>query len=152
MFPSLAAVCGPHAQGRRNKFKSGGAKRGSGGCTPSGDPRGRAPWWGSGAKPPEVSAFSKMRLEFVHQVDGTIITKLLTKSLYFFSFFKAEKWYGQCRIGRSASDAPAHANERKARGLTPTTSAKCESECQLLAKLFLLIWKVNSAVSKTKSQ
>ena len=61
-------------------------KGGSGGCTPSGDPRGRAPWWGSGAKPPEGSAFSKMRLEFVHQVDGTIITKLLTKSLCFFPF------------------------------------------------------------------
>ena len=28
-----------------------------------------------------------MRLEFVHQVDGTIITKLLTKSLCFFPFF-----------------------------------------------------------------
>ena len=44
-----------------------------------------------------------------------------------------------------------HANERKARGLTPTTSVKRASERQLLAKLFLLIWKVNLAVSKTKS-
>ena len=43
---------------------------------------------GQGAKPPEGSAFSKMRLEFVHQVDDTIITKLLTKSLCFFLFFK----------------------------------------------------------------
>ena len=40
---------------------------------------------GQGAKPPEGSAFSKMRLEFLHQVDGTIITKLLTKSLCFLS-------------------------------------------------------------------
>ena len=29
-----------------------------------------------------------MRLEFVHQVDGTIITKLVTKSLCFFPVFK----------------------------------------------------------------
>ena len=29
---------------------------------------------GQGAKPPEASAFSKMRLEFVQQVHGTIIT------------------------------------------------------------------------------
>ena len=55
-------------------------KRGSGGCTPSRDPRGRAPFGGGQwAKPPEGNAFSKMRLEFVHQVDGTMITKLLTK-------------------------------------------------------------------------
>ena len=31
--------------------------RGSGGVTPSGDPRGRAPGGGQGAKPPEASAF-----------------------------------------------------------------------------------------------
>ena len=31
---------------------------------------------GQGVKPLEGSAFSEMRLEFVHQVDGTIITKL----------------------------------------------------------------------------
>ena len=44
---------------------------------------------GQGAKPPEGGTFSKMRLEFVHQVDGTIIIKLLTKSVcFFFPFFK----------------------------------------------------------------
>ena len=35
---------------------------------------------GEGAKPPEASAFSKIRLEFVRQVDGTSITKVLIKS------------------------------------------------------------------------
>ena len=69
-------------QGRRNKFKSGTAIRGSGGGTPSGDPRGRAPLWGSGG------AFSKMRLEFVQQIDSIIITKLLIKKGFFFPCFK----------------------------------------------------------------
>ena len=32
---------------------------------------------GQGAKPPEASAFPKMRLEFVQQVDGTIIHKIV---------------------------------------------------------------------------
>ena len=41
---------------------------------------------GQGAKPPEASAFSKMRLEFVQQADGTIITKLVIKSYVFFLF------------------------------------------------------------------
>ena len=42
---------------------------------------------GQGTKPPEASTFSKMRLEFVQQVDGTIITKLIIKS-YVVSIFK----------------------------------------------------------------
>ena len=46
---------------------------------------------GQGAKPPEASAFSKMRLEFVKQVDGTIVTKLLIKSLCFSPFFKLKR-------------------------------------------------------------
>ena len=41
---------------------------------------------GQGAKSPEASTFLKMRLEFVQQVDGTIITKLVIKSFFFFLF------------------------------------------------------------------
>ena len=36
--------------GRQNEFRSGTAKRGSGDCIPSRDPRGLAPWWGSGGE------------------------------------------------------------------------------------------------------
>ena len=76
-------------QERRNDFKSGAAKRGGLGVAPPAGIEGAEPLGGGqGAKPPEGSAFSKMRLEFVHQVDGTIITKLLTKKFFFFPFFK----------------------------------------------------------------
>ena len=63
-------------------------KGGSGGCTPRGIQGAEPLCGGQGAKPPEGSSFSKMSLEFVHQGDGTIITKLLTKSLFFSFFFK----------------------------------------------------------------
>ena len=64
-------------------------KEGGLGVVPPARIKGQSPFGeGQGAKPPEGSTFSKMRLEFVHQVDGTIITKLLTKSLCFFPFFK----------------------------------------------------------------
>ena len=55
---------------------------------------------GQGAKPPVASAFSKMRLEFVQQVDGTIITKLVIKS-YVFSFFKLKSGTANAVPGRS---------------------------------------------------
>ena len=71
-------------QGRQNEFKSGAAKREVWGLYLLQGCKGQSPLVGvRGTKPPEGSAFSKMKLEFVHQVDGTIITKLLTKSLFF---------------------------------------------------------------------
>ena len=50
--------------------------------------KGQSPLVGVRAKPLEARAFSKMRLEFVQQVDGSIIKKLLIKSYYVFPFFK----------------------------------------------------------------
>ena len=50
---------------------------------PAGIKEGEPVGGGQGVKPPVASAFSKMRLEFVQQVDGTIITKLVIKSYVF---------------------------------------------------------------------
>ena len=57
-------------QGRQNEFKSGTAHRGLG-VSLSG---------GRGQSPLKLVLFSKMRLEFVKQIDGTIITKVLIRS------------------------------------------------------------------------
>ena len=71
-------------QGHRNKFKSGRAKRGVWGLYTQRGFKGHSPLVGVGGTAPEASAFSKMRLEFVQKVDGTIITKLLIKSFFLF--------------------------------------------------------------------
>ena len=62
-------------------FKSGTGKMGVWG-SPAGIQGTEPLGGGEGEKPPEARAFSKMRLEFVQQVDGTIsiITKVLIKS------------------------------------------------------------------------
>ena len=74
-------------QGCRNESKSGTAKRGVLGVVPPVGMQGTEPLGGGqGAKPPEASAFSKMRLEFVQHVDDTMITKLLMKRFCFFHF------------------------------------------------------------------
>ena len=62
-------------------------KGGLGVVPPAGIKGGEPVGGGQGAKPPVASAFSKKRLQFVQQVDGTIITKLVIKS-YVFSFYK----------------------------------------------------------------
>ena len=67
-------------QGRQNEFK-----RGVWGWTPSGM-QGAEPLGGGLGGKKLASPFSKMKLEFVQQVDGTLITKKLSKSSCFFPF------------------------------------------------------------------
>ena len=72
-------------QGHRNKFKSSMAKTGVWGFWLPAGIQGAESLGGGGvrvAKPREARAFLKMRLEFVQQVDGTMITKVLIKSIF----------------------------------------------------------------------
>ena len=77
-------------QGRRKEFESGTAKGVWGLYSQWGSKarKGQTPLVGvRGQSPLKLVLFFKNELEFVQQVDGTIITKLIIKS-YVFSFFK----------------------------------------------------------------
>ena len=82
-------ICHVYGQGRRNEFKSGTVKRRGLGLYPQWGCKGQSPLVGVRLRSSlKLALFSKMRLEFVQQVDGTIITKFLIKSLCFLPFFK----------------------------------------------------------------
>ena len=109
--------------------------RGSGGVTPSGDPRGKgqSPWWGSGGKGPwkpvllknlNHNLYSKLIWDY-YKMGCVILTRKLFNLpirlfplffVFFFFFFNAEKW-----CGRPAVAVP-----------TPLLSTKVSSMSQIL--------------------